>query len=433
MQNMISLESINYVVVLLEGILSFLSPCILPLIPIYISYLAGNGKEIDENGNIIYKRKTVFINTVLFVLGISFTFFLLGMSFSALGSFFKEYKDVITKISGIIIIIMGLLQIGVIKNKFFETEHKLNININKSKVTPLIAFIMGFTFSFAWTPCIGPALASVLTLASSTTNLVEGNLLILLYTIGFAVPFLLLGLFTTKILNFLKEKKKIVKYTIKISGILLIIVGILTLTGTVERIGSFLGNTDSLKEKQKNEVVENTTTNNETVNNSVSDEGSKTQEKQLSQAIDFTLQDQYGNTHKLSDYKGKVVFINFWATWCPPCKQELPHIEEIYKEYGENKNDVVILGVTAPMSNENRNARDEKNQDEIKSFLTENKLTFPVVFDTTGEIFDKYNINSYPTTIMINKDGEVYGYVMGALQKSSMKSIIEQTMENKKK
>lgn len=92
------MENLNYLFVFLEGMLSFLSPCVLPLLPVYITYLAGNGKEVDEKGNIKYIRKKVFVNTVLFVLGISFAFFILGMSFSALGAFFNEYRQAFTRI-----------------------------------------------------------------------------------------------------------------------------------------------------------------------------------------------------------------------------------------------------------------------------------------------------------------------------------------------
>ena len=101
------MENLNYLFVFLEGMLSFLSPCVLPLLPVYISYLAGNGKEVDESGNIRYIRKKVFANTILFVLGISFAFFILGMSFSAIGTFFQEYKQVFTDIAGVFIIVLN--------------------------------------------------------------------------------------------------------------------------------------------------------------------------------------------------------------------------------------------------------------------------------------------------------------------------------------
>ena len=167
MNNLLIGNSVNFILVFLEGILSFFSPCVLPLIPIYISYLAGEAKEEKEDGTIVYKRKTVLLHTIFFVLGISFAFFLLGMTFSGLGQFLNKEKDLISKIGGILIIILGLFQLGIFKFEFLNREYKVEDKKveaakKKRKMTPFVAFIMGFTFSFAWTPCVGPMLSSVL-------------------------------------------------------------------------------------------------------------------------------------------------------------------------------------------------------------------------------------------------------------------------------
>lgn len=356
------------------------------------------------------------------------------MSFSALGSFFKTYKQVFSTIAGVIILIMGLVQLGIIRIPFLEKEHKFMFFKNDKKVTPLIALVMGFTFSFAWTPCIGPALASVLALASSSSNMLVGNILVLLYSLGFLIPFLLVGLFTTQILNFFRKKKKIVKYTIKISGVILVLMGVLTITGMTEKMASNLGdisyNDTQIEEDANNENINEEVQDEENEINNENEESSES--GGLTIAPDFTLTDQYGNVHTLSDYKGKVVFINFWTTWCPPCKEELPFIEEIYKEFNENKDDVIILGIANPKSEEYEYYQDNKNIEEIKEFLKDNNLSYPVLFDESGEVFWKYQIQAFPSTFMINKDGEVYGYVTGGLTKDNMRDIIGQTIENRK-
>lgn len=414
MNQLLTTENINFLVVFLEGILSFLSPCILPLLPIYLGYLAGNGKKTDEDGNIIYERKIVMKNTIAFVIGISAAFFVLGFSFSAIGTILKQYKTTLSIIAGIIIIFMGAIQLGIIKISVFEKEHRLKWNKKGKETTPIIAFIMGFTFSFAWTPCIGPVLASVLALASSAGNMLEGNLLIGIYTIGFAIPFLFVGLFTTKILNLIKKNQKIIKYTIKIAGAILVIVGLITIINATIKTENVIG-------KQESQNVEEVTEENKNENNE-----NKSEEKEKYQAIDFSLKDQNGNTVTLSSLKGKVVFINFWATWCPPCKQELPDIQKIYEEYGENKEDVVILGIVGPKTEESSTI-DNKNEEEIKQFIKDYNITYPVLFDNTGKSFYDYYIQSFPTTFMIDKEGNIYGYVSGAMNKKTMKDIIEQT------
>lgn len=361
-------------------------------------------------------------------MGISFAFFILGISFSALGTFFNTNKVLFTRIGGIIIILLGFLQLGVFNINFLNREHKINIKslLNKP-VNPFIAFIMGFTFSFAWTPCIGPFLSSVLILASSSKNALTGNLLILVYTAGFVIPFLLVGMFTTQLLNFIKSKQRFLKYAIKLGGILLIIIGILTFTGYANSISSYLNRYSSNNENSNNREEKNTIQGS-TTQESTAQQDTSEQEDTTLEAFDFTLTDQYGNIHTLSDYKGKVVFLNFWATWCPPCKLEMPYIEELYNEYNLNQDDIVILGVANPSSEEYPHNQDV-NEAEIKKFLDDNNYTFPVVFDKTGQTLNDYFINSFPTTFMIDKLGNIYGYVQGSLTKDMIINIINQTLE----
>ena len=430
MEELFSVTNFNFVLVFLEGIVSFFSPCILPLLPLYISYLAGNAKIIGEDGSVTYKRGKVFLHTLFFVLGISFAFFILGLSFSTLGSFFNSNKAIFTKIGGIFIFVMGLIQLGVIEFNFMKKERRLALDIGLSKMNFLKAFILGFTFSFAWTPCVGPALASVLVLASGAQTALTGNLLVLVYSLGFVLPFLFVGIFTTSILNFIKKNQKLLNGMIKVGGVILVVLGIMTFTGWINNVSGYLNtispnstvnttqdeNKPSSSNKDNDKVEENSSTSNESTENGIESE------KQL--APDFDLVDQYGDRHKLSDYKGKVVLLNFWATWCPPCKEEMPDIEELYKEYNLNKDEVVILGVARPGGR-------EPDKEGISKFLKDNNYTFPTVFDESGELTNNYFINAFPTTYMIDKDSNIFGYVPGMLSKSQMKSIIEQTIAGK--
>ena len=443
--NLVSLDNISFVLVFLEGVLSFFSPCVIPLIPVYMSYLAGNAKQVDEEGKITYKRATVFGHTVFFVLGISFVFFMLGMAFTTLGSFFSKNQHLLTRIGGIIIIILGLHQVGFLDFKFLQIERKIRIKPSNKETNPLTAFIMGFTFSFAWTPCVGPALSSVLIFASSAKNTFTGVLLVLLYAVGFIIPFLLLGLFTTQVLNFFKSKQRFLKYTVKFGGIILIIIGIMTFTGWMNNVSKYLNkvtspigvkqeeNKDDESLKHEDEAIPTTDASTDDNDAATNDTDASTDDNDYDMipAVDFTLMDQYGNEHTLSEYKDKVIFLNFWATWCPPCKMEMPDIEKIYKEYELNKEDVIILGVANPSSDEYPKNADESKEN-IIAFLDENEYTFPVVFDETGDLFRQYYITAFPTTYLIDMNGNIFGYAAAMMSKDMMKNAINQTLESTK-
>ena len=411
-------SSIPMITVFFQGLLSFFSPCVLPLVPLYISYFAGGAKIVDENNIIRYPRKKIMIHTLFFVFGISATFFLLGFGFTALGRFFSDNRIWFARISGIIMILFGLYQFGFFgHSNAFECEHRLPIRLERWTMSPWAAFLLGFTFSFAWTPCVGPTLGSVLLMAGSSTTSTKAFLLIGIYTLGFIIPFLAVGLFTGKVLDFFKKNQSVVKYTVKIGAALLILMGFMTLTGFMNGITGYLSNLGNNSQNSQS------TTQEVTSDESVEEENNKQEEQvEIVPAPDVTLTDQYGNVHTLSDYKGKTVFLNFWATWCPPCKQEMPDIQKLYEKYGQNKEDLIVLGVAGP------NMGREGNVEHIKNFLEDNNYTFPVVMDEEGLSFYQYGIRAYPTTFMIDAEGNVYGYVESALTSEIMESIVKQTM-----
>lgn len=331
--------AVSAATVFAQGALSFFSPCVLPLLPLYVGYLAGGTGERDEDGNLHYSRKKVLLNTLFFVLGISFAFFLLGFGLTSLGQFFSSNQVWFTRVSGVIILAFGIYQLGIFRRSAaLEREYRLPFQLDRFAMNPLTALLLGFTFSFAWTPCVGPTLSSVLLMASLSASRAEGLFMIGIYTLGFVLPFLAVGLFTGTVLNFFKAHQNVVRYTVKVGAVLLIIMGIMTLTG-------FYGRTSAKKntEEKKAETSEKTGSSSD----SSAKNGADTSEE-LTAASDFTLKDQYGRQHHLSDYKGKTIFLNFWATWCGPCRSELPDIQKLYEAHGRNKEDLIVLGVATP-------------------------------------------------------------------------------------
>ena len=311
-------------------------------------------------------------------------------------------------------------------------------------------------------------------MVSSAGQKAHGLWLIGVYTLGFVIPFLAVGLFTGSVLDFFRNHQSVVRYTVKIGGVLLILMGLMTFTGYMNGITSYLssfggagtpgtqqtapqtpgggqpsdesglgaGDTGAEGDKSGQASGEtpsegggNSQASGETAAESggTADQSAAAQETTAAEepdvlpAFDFTLTDQYGNTHTLSDYKGKTVFLNFWATWCPPCKREMPEIQALYERYGENEGDLIVLGVPNPKTAEYPNNSDE-TQDVVEKFLKDNGYTFPVVMDLTGDTFSQYMISAFPTTFMIDKDGNVFGYASGSLSGDMMESIVQQTM-----
>ena len=435
---------VSVLTVFLQGLLSFFSPCVLPLVPLYLSYLSGGIKgEVEEaDAGAAAAKAKLFLRVLCFTLGISGAFFILGLGASAAGSFFGEHRMLFARIGGVLIILFGLYQMGLFgSSRVLGEEHRLPFRLEKMTMSPLTALIMGFTFSFAWTPCVGPALTSVLLMAGSAQSSGMGFLLIGVYMLGFILPFLAAGIFTAQLLGFFRRHMKVVRYTVKAGGVLMILMGALMFTGKMNDITGYLSavqtetaQEDPIRENAGDAAEEPSDTDDSADGTTGSaDEGTaddeddkKEEERALTPAplADLELTDQFGNVHRLEDYKGRVVFLNFWATWCGPCRNEMPDIQKLYEEYAAqgDEAEVVILGVAGPEIGQERSAED------IAAFMEENGYTYPVLMDESSEMFMQYGISAFPTTFMIDKDGNVYGYVPGQMTEDIMRSIIDQTL-----
>lgn len=436
--------SISAVTVFLQGLLSFFSPCVLPLLPLYIGYLSGGTAVKGEDGRMHYKQSKVLLHTVFFVTGVSSAFFLLGLGVSAVGGFFHSYQAMFARTGGILVMLFGLYQMGIFGiSSVLGKEHRLPFRLDRFAMSPVTALLMGFTFSFAWTPCVGPALTSVLLMAASAATKAQGFVLIGVYTMGFVLPFLFVGLFTTQLLELFKKYRGVVQYTVKIGGILMVLMGILMFTGKMNDVTGYLSRisgtqvsqTESMEESTVPEKAEADNEGGSTEPGTGGSESTTAEEasgetaadaRPVIPAVDFELEDQYGNIHRLEDYRGKTIFLNFWATWCPPCKAEMPDIQKLYeKSSTEGEDAVIVLGVAAP------NMGQEGSEEEIAAFMEEKGYTYPVLMDTEGELFASYGIMSFPTTFMIDRDGNVFGYVSGMLSADMMDSIVCQTLDGK--
>ena len=408
---------ISAIAVFLQGLFSFFSPCVLPLLPVYFGYLSGGTAERDADGALRFDRGRVMINTLFFVLGISAAFFLLGLGVSAAGSALIKHQKAIMRIGGILMILFGLYQSGLLGEwGFLAKERRLPFRFETMAASPVMAFVFGFVFSFAWTPCVGPMLSSVLILAAAEPE--KGMVMILFYTLGFVIPFLLLGLFSETVLNLVKKHKGVMAFTVKAGGALMIVLGLLLFTGKLDGVGTAAPQQNATQNtRQTDDATQKDT---QTQNAA---QGEKKNQNAVA-AIPFTLKDQYGKTHTLTDYKGKIIFLNFWATWCPPCRAEMPDIQKLYERSPrEGKDSVIVLGVAAPKLGS------EKDEAGIKAFMEKNGYSYPVLMDKGGKLFEAYGIRAIPTTYLIDRRGNVIGRVQGALSAENLEKVIQQVLQ----
>ena len=224
----------NLLIAFSGGFISFLSPCVLPLIPGYISYISGSSFH-----ELIEKKNINLIPIVLFTIGFSIVFIIFGAASTFLGKILLQNSYELRIFAGLIIIIFSLHIIGLINIKFLNYEKRINTNINSNFFSPIL---IGMAFAFGWTPCIGPILGSILLLASTTESISRGILLLCSYSLGLALPFILSGYLIQKFIIFSKNIRQKVKLIEKIGGTLLLVTGILIITNQLQVLGFYLLN-----------------------------------------------------------------------------------------------------------------------------------------------------------------------------------------------
>ena len=216
------------------GLISFLSPCVLPLIPGYISYISGS--SLSE---LVEKKNINLTPMILFTVGFSIVFIIFGAASTLLGQVLLQNSFELRILAGLTIVILSLHIIGVINLKFLNYEKRIQTNINSSFYSPIL---IGMAFAFGWTPCIGPILGSILVLAATEENINRGILLLISYSLGLALPFILSGYLIQKFLIFSKNFKKNINLVSKIGGVILLTTGILILTNQLQVLGFYILN-----------------------------------------------------------------------------------------------------------------------------------------------------------------------------------------------
>ena len=224
----------------LAGILSFFTPCVLPMVPFYLCYMAGiSMSELNSSGEISRgAQRRLVLSSIFFALGVTSIFVLLGMGATALGQVFAQWKGVLSYVAGAILLIFGLHFLGVLRIGFLYREARIESSAAPSNV--LGAYLMGLAFGFGWTPCVGPALAATLMIASGFGDVVKGGMLLFVYGVSMTAPFVIAALFAKPFLSWMQRNRKYMAHVEKVMGGMLILFAVLIVTGSVNVIANYM-------------------------------------------------------------------------------------------------------------------------------------------------------------------------------------------------
>ncbi len=381
------------------GLLSFFSPCILPLLPVYVGVLTTDASS-DTLG---LGRRCA--NTIAFVLGICCVFVTLGAGAGALGSTFDSSYVAIAL--GILVFIFGLHLAGVVRIPFLNREKRANLS--KIQVRGILgAFVLGLAFSFGWTPCVGPILGTILALAAEQGSAAVGAGLLLVYSLGLCVPFVVITLAANVALAKLRALHKYLPALQRIGGALIAIMGLWLVFSQVSALG--VQQRANEASQQDNQAA--------SVNDARGTSAGDASTEGLSGAWkNVVLTDLDGNKHRLSDLKGAPVYFEFWGSWCDSCVADLGQLHEVYAEHAA-AGDVVVVSVVTP------GFYGEREQDDFVAWARENDVEVPVWMDVNCSLATHLNVSAFPTSVFVNSGGDIVKIRLGAIDRDELESLL---------
>lgn len=381
----------QYFLTFLEGMVTFVSPCLLPMLPIYLVYFAG-GKE-GSKGRLIQ-------NILSFILGFTIVFMALGALAGSLGFALRSHQKIVNLITGIIVIFFGLSYLGLFSTPMPGGGIKGGDRVQN--LNPGRSFLLGLIFSLAWSPCLGTFLGSALMLAAQAGQMGKGVFMLFLYSMGLGVPFFLSALLLNRLqtaFDWIKEHFGAIQ---KVSGALLVVLGVLMATGVLYSAmadanpPALAGGEDAIEEEEDLEASEEVGPDFD----------------------DFTFDDEYGQTWSISEFYDKPLVVNFWASWCPPCRAEMPDYQRVYQEYGDQVNFVFL----------NETDGERETVERAQAYLEEEGLDLPVYYDVRAEGMSTLRISSFPTSLFIWK-GEIVDLYMGTMPEETIIDRLDGLMD----
>ena len=420
---------------LIEGLITFISPCVLPMIPVYVLYFAGSSEG--------RQAKKTLARALCFVLGFTALFVLLGMFAGSLGGLLVRYQSEVNLICGMIMILFGLHYAGILHITLLDKTVKPDVQVQPKGY--LSCALLGAVFAVGWTPCTGPLLGSAMMLAASKGSMLSGAVLLASYSLGMGIPFVLCALLIDRVKGAFAAIKRHYKTVNRVCGVFLVAVGLMMMTGLYSRFSLMLQSASqtpaasvqetpvqtaepeptAAPEATAEPVIETTAAPEATaepvIEATTAPEKTEAPKAEVmgpvmrNMAQNFTAYDDAGNPVSLKDMRGKPVVVNFFASWCGPCKMEMPYFDEFYHQYGDQ--------VTFMMVNLCAFGNDTKENG--KKMVEDGGWTFPVYFDSDGDAALKYAIRSMPTTIFVSPDGELKGRHTGVISREELEQTIQ--------
>ncbi|HEY6232602.1 MAG TPA: cytochrome c biogenesis protein/redoxin [Pyrinomonadaceae bacterium] len=399
------MESANITIwiAFIAGILSFLSPCVLPLVPGYISLMSGVSIDrLKEGGSGGNARRAVIVNSLAFNAGLSVIFLALGTTAGLVGASIIS-NPWVRGIGGLIIILFGLQLIGLLKISTLYKDTRFFSNENPRGA--LGSFTLGIAFAAGWTPCIGPILGGIIGLAAASGGWRSGLVLSAFYSAGLAIPFLLTGLGINQFLAFYGKFRRHLHKVEIVSGVVLIAVGLLVMTGkstllTSSRLAAWLPNAEGLIK----------------INPAAPATAGPAAATNFEAAPDVQFQTLTGEAFRLGQLRGNVVLLNFWATWCIPCREEIPVLNAMQHEL--EARGLKIVGASL----EDTAAGVESYEKEVRKFEYQ-------VLVGGDEAKAKFGGTPLPTTYLIDRDGRIRQKIIGARDRAGWEAAVKPLLD----
>jgi cytochrome c-type biogenesis protein len=392
-------------IALLAGFLSFASPCVLPIVPGYLTFITGMSfEELTEQRDRSQVVTGAVLKSLPFVLGFSLVFIALGASASALGTVLRANLGLLKQIAGAGIMVLGLHLTGLLPIPALLRQKSYSGGAAEPGTGR--ALLAGIFFAFGWTPCVGPILAGILGLAATGETLGHGVLLLAAYSVGLGIPFLLSAAFLTGFLSLFKGVKRYLRQVEIFSGVLLVLVGGLIFTdklGWISARLSFLNPEELLVS--------------ESVLPSGNGDGVNGQAAQAGAYGDynFSLTTIDGDQVRLSDFQGKIVLVNFWATWCGPCLIETPALVRMYHAYKDRG--FTVIGVALQSEDEG-----------VAEFVEKFRIPYAVGQDPGSAIGIRFQVFALPSSFLFSPDGKIKRVFTGFVAEETLEREVQQLL-----